>query len=102
VKNDQGKSIGKIDQLIVDPTEGKITHVVIGRGGVLGVGARKVVLAWTDVRLQPDPDNRTRMTAMIEQSRIDSAPRYESRRDRPTSPAASPSTEPRPTTRPRS
>jgi sporulation protein YlmC with PRC-barrel domain len=98
VKNDQGKDIGELDQLIVDPTDGKITHVVLGRGGMMGVGEQKVVLPWNDVKLQPDPNNRTRMTGLVDQSKIDSAPRYEARRDREMAPAASPATRPAPKT----
>ena len=90
VKNDAGKNIGEIDQLIVDSGTGKVSHVVIGRGGVAGVGERKLVLDWSDVKLQPDPNNRRRMTAIVDQAKLDSAPRYEARRD--MAPAASPST----------
>jgi len=92
LKNDQGKDIGEIDKLIVDHGDGRISHVVLGRGGVLGVGEQKVVLAWSDLKIQPDPNNRNRMVATVDQGKVDSAPRYEARRDRDTAPAASPST----------
>jgi sporulation protein YlmC with PRC-barrel domain len=93
VKNDQGKDVGEIDQIIVDPAEGKITHVVLGRGGVLGVGEQRVVLAWSDLKIQPDATHRDRRrVAMVDQAKIDSAPRYEGRHD--TTPAASPTTTP--------
>jgi sporulation protein YlmC with PRC-barrel domain len=92
VKNDQGKDVGAIEKLIVDHGDGRITHVVLGRGGVLGVGEQKVVLAWSDLKIQPDPNNRNRMVAMVDQGKVDSAPRYEARRDRDAAPAASPST----------
>ena len=100
VRSDQGKDIGEIDQLIVDPSDGKITHVVLGRGGLMGVGEQKVVLAWSDLRVQPDPKDRNRWVAMTQQSKIDSAPRYEARRDAPAaSPATTPS-QPRPQPKP--
>jgi sporulation protein YlmC with PRC-barrel domain len=92
VKNAQNKDVGEISQLIVDPS-GKITHVVVGKGGVLGVGEQRVVLQWPDLKLQADPDNRTRWIAMVDQAKLDSAPRYEARRD---TPAASPTTAPKP------
>jgi sporulation protein YlmC with PRC-barrel domain len=94
VKNEAGKDLGEIDQLLVDSGDGKVTHVVIGKGGVLGVGEQKVVLSWSDVKLQSDPNNRNRMVAMVDQSKVDAAPRYEARRDRDTAPAASPGTTP--------
>jgi sporulation protein YlmC with PRC-barrel domain len=97
VKNDQGKDVGEIDQLIVEPADGKVTHVVIGRGGVLGVGEQKIVLPWADVKMQPDTANRNRWVAMVEQGKLDTASRYEALRD--TAPAASPSTVPSTTPR---
>lgn len=95
VKNEGGKDIGEIDQLIIDSSTGKVSHVVIGRGGVAGVGEQKVVVGWSDIKLQADPNNRRRMTAMVDQSKLDTAQRYEARRDRDMTPAASPGT-PRP------
>jgi sporulation protein YlmC with PRC-barrel domain len=94
VKNEAGKDLGEIDQLVVDSGDGKVTHDVVGKGGVLGVGEQKVVLSWSDVKLQSDPNNRNRMVAMVDQSKVDAAPRYEARRDRDTAPAASPGTTP--------
>lgn len=98
VKNTQGKEIGEIEQLIVDHSDGKISHVVLSRGGVLGVGGEKLVVSWSDLKIQPDADNRTRMVAMVDQAKLDSAPRYEARRE--TSPAASPATSPGTRTQP--
>jgi sporulation protein YlmC with PRC-barrel domain len=92
VKSAQGKDVGEISQLIVDHSSGKITHVVVGKGGVLGVGEQRVALGWSDVKIQPDTDSRNRMVAVVEQSKLDGAPRYEARRDMPAaSPASSPS-----------
>lgn len=98
VKNTQGKEVGEIEQLIVDHSDGKISHVVLSRGGVLGVGGQKLVVSWSDLKIQPDADHRTRMVAMIDQAKLDSAPRYEARRE--TSPAASPATSPGTRTQP--
>jgi sporulation protein YlmC with PRC-barrel domain len=98
VKNEAGKDVGEIDQLIVDSSNGKVSHVVIGKGGIAGVGEQKIVLGWSDVKLQADPNNRRRMTATVDQSTLDTAPRYEARRD--MTPAASPRTTTRPSSQP--
>jgi sporulation protein YlmC with PRC-barrel domain len=82
------KDAGEISQLVIDQS-GKVTHVIIGKGGVLGVGENRVVVPWSDVKISPDPANRNRWVAMVDQAKLDSAPRYEARRD--TAPAASPS-----------
>jgi sporulation protein YlmC with PRC-barrel domain len=94
VKTVDGKSIGAIDQLIVNHADGKITHAIIGKGGVLGMGETKLVLAWSDVKLQRDPDRTDRWVAVVDQAKLDAAPRYEARRDRDTPPAASPGSTP--------
>jgi sporulation protein YlmC with PRC-barrel domain len=92
VKNTQGKDVGEIAQLVVNPADGKVTHAVLGKGGVLGVGEQKVALPWSDVKIQPDTENRTRWIAVVDQAKLDGAPKYEARRD--TAPAASPATAP--------
>lgn len=92
VKDAQGKDIGEIDALIVDAQEGKVTHAVIGKGGVLGVGETKVVVPWSEVKMSRDKDG-DRVAVTMDASRLENAPRYERRaatRDR--APAASPGT----------
>jgi sporulation protein YlmC with PRC-barrel domain len=92
VKDSAGKDLGEIDQLLVDAKTGKVTHAVIGKGGVLGVGETKVVVPWTSVTLRADPDNRDRLMAGLEASALDSAPLYERRAAGTDRPAASPAT----------
>jgi sporulation protein YlmC with PRC-barrel domain len=98
VKSAQGKDIGEIDQLLVDPQKGSITHAVVGVGGMLGVGETHVVVPWSDVKLSADPNNRDRWIAQMDQSVLDRAPKYDRHiagdRDRDRTPATSPRTEP--------
>jgi sporulation protein YlmC with PRC-barrel domain len=94
VQTIDGKEIGSIDQLIVNPRDGKVTHVVLGRGGVLGMGQTKLVLRWADLKLQRDPDQADRVMAVVDQAKLDAAPRYEARKASETTPAASPTTTP--------
>jgi len=96
VQTADGKDVGSIDQLIVSQKDGKVSHVVVSKGGVLGMGATKLVLKWSDVKLQRDPDHDSRLLALVDLAKIDAAPRYDARRDGDTAPAASPSTPPAP------
>ena len=91
VKTSDGDSVGSIDQLIFNQTDGKITHAIIAKGGVLGVGATKLVFKWSDVKIQHDPDNPDQVVALIERAKLDAAPKYEARKDRDLTPSASPS-----------
>ena len=92
IRTADGKDVGEIDQLVVNPSDGKITHVVLGKGGVLGIGEQKLVLAWPDVKLQHDPDKPGRWIAVVDSSKLDTAARYEARKEDTTTPAASPRT----------
>src|SRR4029453_6482303 len=49
IKNPAGKDLGEIDQLLID-RNGKVTHVVIGLGGVAGVGEKKGVVPWSELK----------------------------------------------------
>jgi sporulation protein YlmC with PRC-barrel domain len=89
VKDSAGKDLGEIDQLLIDKG-GKITHAVIGQGGLVGIGETHVVVPWSSVNLRMDPDNRDKMIASMERSTLDSAPRYDRRAAGADRPAASP------------
>ena len=96
VQTADGNDVGSIDQLIVSHKDGKITHAVISKGGVLGMGATKLVVKWSDVKLQRDPDHESRVLGVVDLAKIDAAPRYEARKEADTAPAASPATRPAP------
>jgi hypothetical protein len=95
VKGADGKDLGEIDMLLID-RDGKVTHAVIGIGGMLGVGESHVALPWSEVRVSPDPNDRDRMVARVDQATLDRAPRFERRAaaERDRVPATSPRTEP--------
>ena len=94
IKNAEGKDIGEIDRLMIDPSSGKVSHVVVGLGGLLGVGEKKVVVPWSDLKLAAATDGKKTMVTM-DQAKLESAPRYERSARADRSPSASPSTSPR-------
>lgn len=71
VRGTDGKDIGKVSRLMVDPREGRIKSVVISVGGVLGVGGRSVSVPWESVKVGQD---NQRMVVTVEQQLLDSAP----------------------------
>jgi hypothetical protein len=93
VKNAEGKDLGEIDQLVIDPSSGQVSHAVIGVGGLAGVGETKVVVKWSDLRFQPDPTNPRRTITAVDQAVVEAAPRWD-RRAEEVPPAASPTTIP--------
>ena len=90
VKNTQGKDLGEIDQLLIDHN-GKVTHAVIGMGGLAGVGETKVVVPWSELKFAPMAEGKKNEITM-DQSTLESAPRYERRASMERSPSASPDT----------
>jgi len=95
VKNEQGKDVGEVDNLLIDPQSGKISHVVIGLGGFMGVGEKKVVVPWSELKVAMAADGK-KPTATLDQAKLESAPRWgrtvSADRDRTAAPAASPKT----------
>jgi sporulation protein YlmC with PRC-barrel domain len=95
IKNEQGKDVGEVDNLLIDPQSGKVSHAIVGLGGFMGVGERKVVVPWSELKVAATTDGK-RPTATLDQTKLETAPRWERTaaptvRDRTTStPSASP------------
>jgi sporulation protein YlmC with PRC-barrel domain len=88
IKNTAGKDLGEIDQLLID-RNGKVSHVVIGVGGLAGVGEKKVVVPWSELKFAPVAEGKKNAITMNE-AKLESAPVY----DRDAAAAASPRTRP--------
>ena len=84
VYNDQNEKLGDIDELIVDRS-GKISGVIIGVGGFLGMGQRDILVTMEKLKFVEEPlrsaarsdTNRPSTTGVN-----DRAPRGDARRDR--------------------
>jgi sporulation protein YlmC with PRC-barrel domain len=50
----QGKDIGKVERLMVDPKDGRVRTVVVQVGGTLGMGGKSVSMPWESVKLAQD------------------------------------------------
>lgn len=53
-RNAQGQELGEIKNLVIDPQNGSVTHVVVSVGGFLGIGDKGVAVPWADINLQQD------------------------------------------------
>jgi sporulation protein YlmC with PRC-barrel domain len=96
IKSSDGKDLGEVDQLLIDTQTGKVTYAVIGIGGLAGVGEKKVVVPWSALKFSPTAEGKKNAIVM-DQSKLDSAPRYERSASMERSPSASPSTTTSPT-----
>jgi len=64
VKSTQGESIGKIDELVIDPHDARIKAAVVSVGGVLGLGAKSVAIPWDRMTMGTGADRDTIIVAM--------------------------------------
>jgi hypothetical protein len=54
VVNSQGESLGKIDDLVIDPATGRITYAALSYGSILGLGGKLFAISWEALTMQPD------------------------------------------------
>jgi sporulation protein YlmC with PRC-barrel domain len=64
VKSEQGESVGKIDELVIDPHDARIKAAVVSVGGVLGLGAKSVAIPWDRMTMGSGADRDTIIVAM--------------------------------------
>jgi hypothetical protein len=56
-----GRNAGRIIDILTDEA-GRVRAVVVDYGGFLGVGSRKIAVAWSDLRFDPDGSKAEVMT----------------------------------------
>ena len=74
----QGKDIGKVDSLLVDPKDGRVKTMVVQMGGTLGVGGKSIAMPWESVKLAQDGD---KIVVSAEQQVLEQAPAASPRTD---------------------
>lgn len=86
VRNAEGRDIGKVSRLMIDPRDGRVTTLVMGIGGTLGIGEKHMAVPFHAVKIGQD---RQRLVVTIDQRLLDQVPRAESQ---PQGSAAGPAT----------
>lgn len=91
VRDAQGKDIGQVTKILIDPHDGKVSSVIIKRGGTLGMGGEEISVPWNALQVQRDENRRlvvTMQQPLLEQT--PSARQQEQQRQKDQAPAASP------------
>jgi sporulation protein YlmC with PRC-barrel domain len=50
IANPQGQRLGDIKDIVMDTAAGKLTYVVLGFGGILGLGEKLIAVPWPELR----------------------------------------------------
>ncbi len=86
-----GKDLGKITDIWVDPKSGQVKEVIVSVGSTLGVGGKDKVVSWSDLKI--DWKDQKLFVSVDPRAMRDA---YETKMDREDrGPAASPSTSPK-------
>ncbi|WP_119461056.1 PRC-barrel domain-containing protein [Rhodospirillaceae bacterium SYSU D60014] len=77
VLSGDGERIGEVQDLIFDESE-QITGVVVGVGGFLGIGEKRVGLNWEQAEVQQNPDtNEEVITVNLSREELEAAPEFQ-------------------------
>lgn len=70
-----GEKIGDVNDLVLDPA-GKVSGVVVGVGGFLGVGEKDVALSWSAMTLGSEKNGDPRLTTPVTKEALKTAAAY--------------------------
>lgn len=74
VKNGQGEELGEIEELMIDPQNGRITYAVLSVGGFLGMGDKLFAIPWE--ALAPMPEQQT-FDLDVNKEKLETAPGFD-------------------------
>lgn len=72
VETPAGDRIGEVEAVNIG-TDGRVSNVIVGVGGFLGVGERDVALSWKDLQIT---NNGAKVVANLTKSRLESMEPY--------------------------
>jgi hypothetical protein len=75
VRGGANENMGRIVDVIVDRS-GQVRAAIIDFGGFLGVGSRKIAVAWNALRFPPDAKKVERIGLDLTRDQVQAAPEY--------------------------
>ena len=76
VETPSGDKLGDIDEVVIDPQNGRIAYVVLSVGGFLGIGDRLVAVPWEAIKIERK-DNKDRLTLAATKDKLEKAPQFD-------------------------
>ncbi len=82
VKNPQGESLGKIEDIVIDTDIGQVAYAVLSFGGFLGLGDKLFAVPWAALSLEPAKGLLTSSQAQVfilnvDKEQLRNAPSFE-------------------------
>jgi sporulation protein YlmC with PRC-barrel domain len=73
VWSQDGEQIGEVDEMVLDLDKSQVAYVVVGTGGFLDLGERKILVPWNQLELQTGTGDNTggQQNAFILQTDVD-------------------------------
>jgi len=77
VFDQQGKEIGHVTELIVDPSSGRISHAVVSYGqGFMGIGNKEVLVPWNSLQTAAAASGERAPQFTIQEANLRNAPEF--------------------------
>lgn len=70
-----GRKLGTVADVIVDPSSGEAQEVILSHGGLLGLGEKQVAIEFS--KLRPMPDGDELQTSSLTAEQIEQMPEFE-------------------------
>lgn len=74
VTSSEGEALGEIEDLVLDPDDGKPKTAILSTGGFLGIGETEVAVPWEALRV--DEESQT-VRASLTKQELENAPEHE-------------------------
>ena len=74
VKSSAGENYGKVEDVVMDPQTGKATFAIIGKGGVLKLGEKRLPVPWQALTIKSEKQ----VTLNMDAQKLGSAPTVQS------------------------
>ncbi|HEX3997105.1 MAG TPA: PRC-barrel domain-containing protein [Pirellulales bacterium] len=83
VEDPQGRSLGKIEDIVFNPTNGHIRYAVLSFGGVAGMGDKYFAIPWTHLRSEEmatkGGNQKFALVLDVSETKLKNAPGFDSK-----------------------
>ena len=74
VVNLNGESVGKIEELMIDVTTGRVAYAVLSFGGILGFGAKLFAMPWSALTVD---ETKKRFVVNVQREALEKMPGFD-------------------------